>query len=375
VKTIMAASNSQIIIRNPTTQPSTSTNLVTQSAIEEARLSAGSSSNMYSMYKPDVSKCELQKLLQAIVDDDRTAAQKIVNAHPELLLEEPADKKILFIESKYTFQRFLTEKALVMAQKLHRLEVTKILVAAFEKLEASQVVGKTDAKDEKSALQTQWVLSPYDEKQKLANQKLREQYRRDYLVPLANTFMADPCNQSINSETKILINELCRILLPEHPVNIDFYIDPEQFLAAAYETYDAYFNRMTNKQFYRFAVCAIGLAQSLISPELAKAYCHPSGFYNYALDRTLPFDHLAMDLRRYTGSLFYPSIRCSAAFMLPRSMWQRSFEDAPHVDGAICQKMGTSTSAIFISYIEQDRQSLANLHGEYQVRRDMMLRL
>ena len=92
--------------------------------------------SLHQTYKHNLTRRALQKLLQAVVDDDRTTAQRIVDNHPELLLAEPAAEQIKFVESQYTFQQFLPEKALIMAQKLRRLKSQKSCYLLLRNLEA-----------------------------------------------------------------------------------------------------------------------------------------------------------------------------------------------------------------------------------------------
>jgi hypothetical protein len=173
---------------------------------EVVRLST-SSAHLHSTYQRDLNKRALQQLLQAVVDDDRERAKRIVDSNPELLLIEPATENVTEIESKHTFQRFCTEKALVMAQNLHRLEITKILLSAFEKLEGQRDRKATHLHDGKSELQTQWVLPPYDEaKQKIHNEKLQQKYIDNYLTPVADTIVANKCTEN---QFVAFINDTC----------------------------------------------------------------------------------------------------------------------------------------------------------------------
>jgi hypothetical protein len=67
--------------------------------------------NAHALFQPNLEKLAL---LQAVVDDKKDIVKMILDAKPELLLEEPRN---LVIESKYTWQKFCAEEALKMALK------------------------------------------------------------------------------------------------------------------------------------------------------------------------------------------------------------------------------------------------------------------
>ena len=177
-------------------------------------------------------------------------------------------------------------------------------------------------------------------------------------------------------------------------VAIDNYIDPEQFLIAAYETYDTYccaslasYSDNMN-QLAVLATRVIGLAQSLISPEIAKIYCHPHVFFEYLQNRTLSFDQRALEMKSGDGSSFYRVSRNSRSgfgfdslcsiYDLTLLAAKRSLSGGPLVIRPLHFVGGGDQPTLFclklIGYIEQERRSLASLCCEYQARRDMVLR-
>jgi hypothetical protein len=91
---------------------------------------------------------------------------------------------------------------------------------------------------------------------------------------------------------------------------IDEYCDVEQFLMAAYKIYDEHLNLFQNNLDRRdvFAICVIGFVQSLISPELAKAYCED---LDGVANNKKPISKRAEDLELKDGGPFYRSSRTS----------------------------------------------------------------
>src|SRR5579872_6493727 len=122
---------------------------------------SGSSFGLYANVKTERDrrveqlKQQLQQFLQAFIDDDRKTFRTLLKLNPDLLEINPAELGITEIESKLTWQRFKTESVWMMAQKLERIEMLKIILSHFEecakedKTKATETISadvKTNAK-------------------------------------------------------------------------------------------------------------------------------------------------------------------------------------------------------------------------------------
>lgn len=238
--------------------------------------------HMHTTLKDNLKKHALKQLLQAMIDDDRPKVISILHAKPELLILEPADVGIKKIESKKTWQQFRTEKVFIMAQKLKRLEMMKILLPFFKNM--SPIKKTNDIKE--------------DTKQ--STEILQIKNMNDLLLKLITTITSDnsiKINKSdhalpldMNKDTELALETFRKRLLPDEAVAIDDYFDIEQFLIAAYKAYEnhlsscehptIYFNNWPQRDVY--AIFVIGFLQSLVSPEYGKIICE--GLFNVAAE-------------------------------------------------------------------------------------------
>ena len=150
----------------------------------------------YHTYQYDLQKRALQKLLQAVVDEDQKTVKRMLDHCPGLLLADPGK---LEIESKYTWLRFRAAKALEMAGKRKQVEMVQLLLPYFDVLEQSGVV-----KNGKAEAFGQWTPPNVRDPQVLArlkekNQKLQIDYR-SLLQPLVNEISKERCRHGFDGK-------------------------------------------------------------------------------------------------------------------------------------------------------------------------------
>jgi hypothetical protein len=306
-------------------------------------------------------------LCQAVIDDDIATTELILDFDPRLLMIEPASEEVTEIESKLTWRKFLTEKPFIMAQKLNRFEMTKTILPYFERLENAC---KTES--EKLNVTKQRVLPALlDEKeQKQQDEKLQQLYFKDYIEPLINMIVVDPyADGQINHATETALETFKKLLLPDNAQSLDNAINIEQLLFAAYKAYDRYFNTFQNwAQRDIYAIKVIGFIQSLISPELAKAYCE--GLYHVMVNgrQIGPRGHALI----LEGEIpFYHTDRVSQSGL--GFNYLASLARGKAADGA-CAASESVNSSILENYFKQKRQSLGNLYDKRITEQSMMIR-
>jgi len=239
--------------------------------------------------KDDLDKRALDKLLQAVIDDDRATVKRILDKNPALLLVNPADHGVQQIESQKTWQIFKTKKVLTMARKRNQLEMIKVLMPYFAKLpdSAAELAKQWEAGEVKPA--------NYDE----------------ILLPILNQIVNDPPEDKNPSEaTEAALTAFRTLLLPDTAIDLDNYFDMEQFLLAAYTIYDTRFDTFQNwEQRALFCIRVIGFLQSLQSVEVAKVFCE--GLY-YVVNENRKISARAESLKFYDGcTSFYRAARDS----------------------------------------------------------------
>jgi hypothetical protein len=335
----------------------------------------------------------VRKLLQAVIDDDHHTVRMLLDLNPKLLLVEPADIEVKEVESKKTWQRFLTERPLIMAQKLMRLEMIKTLLPYLEQLTNTSDLTTSETKEEKKPdVVKQWVLLPLvsEEEQKQQDEKLRQEYIKTYFKPLIETIAAD--NQvkvkwGLNTETKLYeahiegmskttasaLESFREQLLPNAAIAIDSYVDIKQFLIAALEVHDTFYDDIIQNWHQRevFAICVIGFGQSLYDPKLGSVHC--KALHGVVNDKK-PISDRARSHKFMDGSYFYRLSRDAHSglgfnFLYRILPGESDYHRQPSI--FVC---GTSLAMAdtLKNYVKQERQSLANLRDECITRQSIL---
>lgn len=239
--------------------------------------------NLHNNLKKELDKRNLKRLLEAMLGDDEKTVIQIIQTKRELLSLEPSQLGITEIECKKTWIRYRTEKVFMMALKLKRLDMIKIMYPHMDKL--SEI--------EKAECEKQI------EKLSQKNEILQQKYIEEHFVALIKIFSEDNSiavkyikNNAtklwealiINAEEKTTsaIYAFRTLLLPTAAVTIDNYIvDIEQFLIAAMKAFESHCDKSANPKLYfrndnqkkAYAIWVIGFIQSLLGPDLGKIYC------------------------------------------------------------------------------------------------------
>lgn len=259
-------------------------------------------SHFYSFFQPELNNKGLHKLLKAIIDDDRATVKKLLENNPRLLLEVPPQEMV--IESQYTSQTFYAEQALTMAAKRKQIEMIKILLFYFHKLPETEEVNHARSEGLKAwapyeirptAQEMNEIVIPRE--YKLLAQFLVDTFREETFPHGAEI------NGTLSERTEAARASIRSILRPGKPIMLDNAINPELFLLALYNAYNANFNQFQNqKQRDAFCISSIGLTQHILSPEVAKVICE--GLY-YVVEKKQAISARATSLKLYGGADFY----------------------------------------------------------------------
>lgn len=88
---------------------------------------------MNALFQPKLNELEVQRLLQAVINNDQKTVKKLLARKPELLLVAP-DKRLV-LESQCTWQRFdvQNKNALAVAAKRKQLQMVELLLSYCDK--------------------------------------------------------------------------------------------------------------------------------------------------------------------------------------------------------------------------------------------------
>lgn len=224
----------------------------------------------------------MRELVQAVIDDDFSTVDIILDFDPLLLKIEPSEFGITEVESQLTWQRFKTENVFIMAQKLHRLKIMETMLPHFEKLEQARET-KCNYQDLQTEVMQQWIMPSFNANRGMMRfDKLQEEYIETYFLPLINTIAEDKvvgidehvnANTVIDVKTELELEAFRKKILPNEAVAIDNYVDIEVLYIAANKAFDLHdkkCNHWGQKHIYTQRV--IGFIQTLLSPEPAMIY-------------------------------------------------------------------------------------------------------
>jgi hypothetical protein len=251
--------------------------------------------NNIELFYKGMSLFKVQEFLQAIIDDQRRTVRRMLDECPQLLITEPVyncsqskQDKPLVIESQLTWQKFYAEKALTMAVKRRQIEMIKILLSYFEKLEQMKDVNQEEVKKAKTEGLNAWVVYTVEQKPYGQNDRIiiPEKYvlHAKSLVKAFNEECFPDKAGRFSEKTELALNDLLNTLIPENAVKLDDAIDPELFLLAILNTLVYGDFSLTSslksreKVLAPFFVRVIGLIESSLQPETAKVLC--KGIYS-----------------------------------------------------------------------------------------------
>lgn len=211
-----------------------------------------------------------QKLyLQAVIDDHKDIVARILESEPRRVATSII--KASTITSLYTWQTFEADFSLTMAVMLGQIEMVKLLIDALNKLPQTPRIRQIKENG----------LAIWSQEKKFEHQiVIPSQYTRP-VEALIQRFIAEPfpyrtsgCWSHFCVTTERALAVLFKMLIPTAPITLKSYMKPELFLLALYRAYFSHFDEFKNmKQRDAFCVHVIGLVQSTLAPETAKAFC------------------------------------------------------------------------------------------------------
>ncbi len=233
--------------------------------------------------RSEVNPEAMRNLLQAIVDDNKKAAQFILTNNPELLLVDPQAIGITSVTSKKVGVEFKAETPFVMAQNGRLLGMIKTILPCFSMLVPE---GDTEAFE-------QWKISS-EEEQKKSEELLKENMA--FFQKMIDAIQAN------KMDAYSLYSEFKQRLSPEGPVSIAYYHQNEQLLYAARKIYNENFLKLSTDQRNFYATKIMARLQKKLSPEFAKIHC--AGIYEVAINEG-KITELAENCQLKDGSSFY----------------------------------------------------------------------
>jgi hypothetical protein len=224
-------------------------------------------------------------LLQAILDNQKAAIRDALDRDPELLLvigldgiDEGVGNERL--QNRYTWQTLAMNKPLVNVLVSDQVEIVKVLLPYFDKLE-----------DGRSIALEQW-------EEAISIKKRRQSNSTAFLHQIIDSIINNDV-ENLENHLKTLRNKL---LLCSSTTQTDEY-DVYQLLLFAYQ---ACINRYSEFQDWQqrdfFAVNIIGFCQSLLPPEYAHVLCR--GLFS-VVEHSLDMNKYDSRLRLSYGELYY----------------------------------------------------------------------
>lgn len=280
-------------------------------------MSALSSSNkyFYHLFQPDLTQRAIERLSQAVIDDDRQTVKRILDSKPELLLQQPPSH--LVIESKLTWQKFYAEKPMFMAAVLRQINMFELLLSYYDNLEQTKEV-----MEERAKAISAWII--YEQKKNEQDEYtivIPPDYE-DYANSLIDVFSKETFPNGgkqyghgmLSEETELELSKLFNLLLPEKAVKLEDYLDVELLLLAVYQAHWNHFETFDNQaQQHAFCIRVRGLIQGVLAPETAKIFCEDLDNVAITISKRkkIKISKEAMSHQLKSGEAFYRTSRAS----------------------------------------------------------------
>ncbi len=245
------------------------------------------------------------------MDDDGDTVKAMLDKKPELLLFKPD----VIVTSDYTGQRFSVDgNFLGLACRRKQIEMVKIILPYFEKLQADDDEQSEESAAIKNAGLAQWLKYPADAKGEIQVPADYQAIIDDLIKVFKSETIADGTTDfrtlSANSETAM--EALYTRLVPGYKeedinkrdvFNKQNHLDIELLLYAAYKAYDTHFDSFkTWERRDAYCIRVIGILQNFLSPETAKIFCE--GLYS-VVEESRAVSDKAAGLKLKDGTSFY----------------------------------------------------------------------
>lgn len=218
--------------------------------------------------------------LQASCDGDAQTVTSMLDNDPTLILREPSSD--LVIESKNTGLKFYAENAASVAAKLNQLEIFKIILASFDKLEQTTEVKAARAE----ALSYLKLYEQTEDGNDIVIPQAYEDQIRNLIGLLAGNRVCrnDPRGVKGELSAEEALDNFFKMLVPENAIKLQDYLDVQLLLLACYKVYrNSTLGHENNDHF--FCVRVIGSIQSVLPLEMIKV------LYSGIKNRSLPSDN------------------------------------------------------------------------------------
>lgn len=262
----------------------------------------------------------MAKFLQAVVDDDRDTVTAILDVNPELVFIDPSPN--LIIESQLTWQKFYAENSLQMAIKCKQIEMIKILLLYYDKLEQTEEVINTKIRAlsaweayeiQKNAEGEDEIVIPPEYAS--LSQSLIDAFKEETFPNGIPGNDGTAMNVALGEKTELALSSLLDILVPKSAVMLDEHIDIELLLLAILKAYRDNFTSF-NYNWNRldaFSIRVIGLIQSALPAEAGKLWCEGLADVVAAIElkQEKQISARAVSRRLITGESLYRSSRAA----------------------------------------------------------------
>lgn len=218
-------------------------------------------------------------LLQAVIDENQTKVAELLEKNPQLLLRKAQNG--VEIASQYTWLKIAVENedALSIAVKRKQVTMIEFILNYYEKLQQTEEVLQAK-RNALSAWQAYPMQKNSDGDYEIMLPPEYSNQAQSLITVFSEELFPNGVNETLSEKTEQALTLLLDTLLPKKAIKLDNYLDPELLLLAFHKAYFKQFATFQNwQQRNAFCIRVIGLAQSVVTPEVAKMFC--KGFYNY----------------------------------------------------------------------------------------------
>lgn len=328
-----------------------------------------SSSFFKNSYAIDLHEIRHSALLHAVIDDDREKVRRILDVHPELLIQKPKDN--LTITSRYTWQKFVAEDALSMAAKRHQVQMISVMLPYFANLPDTDMLSMA-----KSKLKSAWNRYDRSRDEKGNDHIVIPPAYQDCLLELVTVFTEETfpfgteIGKRLSDVTEATLTKFRDKLRPNKPIKLDHCLDPELLFYAAYRMYFDYSKEFKNEdQQNQYCVKVVGFIQSVLSPESAKILC--KGLYEF-VDENRDIDDCGHSLKLKYRKAFYHPVRdakCGLGFEYLCG-WSGKADTSAASAGAVRWKQYIAKKQHRFGYLCSNQERPEIFPNEYTIRKE-----
>lgn len=224
----------------------------------------------------------MKALQQAVLDGDIPVMDRILDAHSELLLQEPEQKNV--IQSQLTRKKVFGEVPFTMALKTRQVKVIKAMLPYIRNIE--------NGRQQALVLWDSFDLLP-----------VKKPYPFKSLIDvIAQEPFLNGGNGKLSDATEQALKAFRDSVTPQEVIVLQDDYDLLGHLDSAVMVLEEHHLPITKFTFY--AVRVIGTLQSLLQREHAQVQCH--GLWKVLMDNEEPNSKEALDLTMHGLSFYHP---------------------------------------------------------------------